>query len=565
MLLEIKVKNFAIIDELRLEFQSGLNIISGETGAGKSVVLKALSLLMGEKSTSNIVSPGKSQASVEGLFDLEKRPDISSKLHSLDLASDENDLVVRRTISANGKGKVYINGCLCTLQTLRKIVSPLIDINSKSAPLLELTGQHDNQNLLNRHYHLEILDVFYHQVEKRHEYLNNFNALHELNLQIDELRRKLDHKEQRLDFLKYQQKEISNLNLKPGDEIELESQYKRSKNLRKIVGFLQSAEDILYASESSVLDNIQNILFSSKDLEGVAPDIFAKSETLSTGKSMIEEYVFEVRELIRQINETDIDIIEIEKQISQFRKLQKKYGHTVSEILETLKSIEDEIHSLENQDQILNQLGQDKEIFTKKCLTVAKSLHKLRKQGAAQLAVQVNKELKDLNMKGVLFSVQISELDQLNKSGCTEVEFMIAHGKTSRPNPLIKTASGGELSRILLSIKKVIGAELLPRTLLFDEVDTGVSGKTAEMVGRKLRQISLGQQLICVTHLPQVAAFGDSHFSIEKDVRVDKVRLTVKLLCDSERQNEIARLLSGEKITPTSLKHAKELIRSAQP
>lgn len=562
MLLELKVKNFAIIENVDIQFGKGLNILSGETGAGKSVLLKSLSLLMGQKSSSESIRSGSNQASIEGSFDLAQRKDLRKKLEELGIETEENTLVVRRVISEE-KSRVYLNGTLSTLNTLRDIVAPLIEVAGHAAPLIEMTGQHENRNLLSKNYHLDLLDQYVNTWDLRLKYQTTFEKWSAMKQEILDLQKEAQTKEQRLDFLVYQRDEIKNAGLKE-DALDYDTEVRKLKNSARIGQFVDSAENALIEADDSAVSRLNAILKRSIEIEQIDPSIGDKTKNLEQARSLIEDALYDLRTYVSKIDSDPARLEELEAQLSDLRKLQKKYGPNVSDILAALKSMNEEISQLENSDQRINELQAQVAKMEKELNTMAKELHEKRNNSSKLLAKSVNTELADLNMKGVTFHVSVEKVAHLTSSGISDVEFLSQTSPKDPPRPLAKFASGGELSRILLSLKRVVGASLQPRTYLFDEVDTGVSGPTAEKVGRKLKSIAKGQQVICVTHLPQVAAFGDHHFFIQKSPQKGAVSMEILELKQKDRVNEIARLISGEKISKTSLAHAEQLLSEAR-
>lgn len=563
MLLELKVSHFAIIDNLHIQFKKGLNIMSGETGAGKSVLLKSLGLLMGQKASSESIRTGFELASVEGFFDISDRHDIHKKLQESGIETEDNMLIVRRIISSQDKSRIYINGTLSTLSILRDIVAPLIEVAGHSAPLIEMTGQHENKNLLSKAYHLDLLDQYSGVWDIREDYSEKFSRLSKIKDQITQLEADSKMKAQRLDFLKYQQAEIKKLNLVKGEDLEIETTLKKLKNSSKLSQFVNSSESALYSDDDSAVSRLHAVILKAHELISIDPEIAQKIETLEQAKTIIEDTMYDLRQYVSKI-ETDPNQLEnLQQRLSDLRKLQKKYGSTVDDILIALQNIETELHSLENSETQIDELKQESDKIQKQLIKIAADMHKRRSEASILLTNSVNDELLDLNMKGVTFHAGIEKLVELNSTGISDVEFMSQTSAKDPKRALAKFASGGELSRILLSLKRVVGASAQPRTYLFDEVDSGVSGPTAEKVGKKLKSIAKGQQVICVTHLPQVAACGDSHFYIHKSPSEDSVQMQVTELKGKDRIHEIARLISGEKISKTSLAHAEQLLSEA--
>jgi DNA repair protein RecN (Recombination protein N) len=564
MLLELKVSNFAIIDNLHIEFEEGLNILSGETGAGKSVLLKSLALLMGEKSSADTIRTGAQMATIEGAFDIHKRTDIRKNLEELGIDVEEGTLIVRRTISAGSdKSKVYLNGTLSTLANLRDIVAPLIEVAGHSAPLIEMTGQHENRHLLSKAYHLDLLDQYASTWDKRLVYQKQFERYQEIKSEIQKLESDAKQKAQRLDFLTFQRDEIAALDLSPGEDVEIEAEVKKLKSASRLFQFVDQAEEALYSDDDSAMNRINTILKRGTEIASLDPQLASKIDVLEQAKTLIDDCIYDLRQYVNKIDGDPQRLESLEERLSDLRKVQKKYGPTVDDILKALMQMETEIGNLQNSETRIEELKKESAALLKEMEKLALDIHKRREKGAQLLANSVNAELADLNMKGVTFQVSIAKLDELSATGFSDVEFMSQTSAKDPKRPLAKFASGGELSRILLSLKRVVGSSNQPRTYLFDEVDTGVSGQTAEKVGRKLKSIAQGQQVICVTHLPQVAAFGDVHFFIQKAPKKDSVTMEVVGLADKERVKEIARLISGEKISKTSLDHAQQLLKEA--
>ncbi len=559
MLQELKVSQFAIIDHLHIDFQNGLNILSGETGSGKSVLLKSLALLMGEKASADIIRTGSQQAVVEGSFDLKKRPDIKNALASIGIESADDTLIVKRIIAANDKSKIYLNGSLSTLNQLREMVSPMIEVTGNSAPLIEMTGQHDNRNLLSKSYHMDLLDQYAGHFEKRRAYESKYTQLSELKNQITDFEKQAQDKSQKLDFLKFQIQELQKLDIDPETDSVIEDDIKKMKSSHKVMAFVDDCDNLLFGDSDSVSSRLKIIQKRALELSHI-PSVSENMNRFEQAAQIIEDSFFALRKDLDSY-QLDPEILEEkESRLSQIRKAQKKYGPDLNAISLAFEKMKKEIAELENSDQHLEQLKKQAALIELDLKKMAEELHKTRLKFSEKLSEAVNKELLDLNMKGVMFFIQVQKLDHLSHTGISDIEYLCQISAKDPKRPIAKVASGGELSRILLSLKKSVGQSEFPRTYLFDEVDTGVSGNTAEKVGRKLKAIAKGQQVICVTHLPQVAAYGDVHFSIQKLNTKDSVQMEVLELKAKTRIEEIARLISGEKITKTSLAHAQQLL-----
>ncbi len=515
---------------------------------------------MGGKASHESIRTGHKMAVVEGSFDLSKRKDLLKRLEDLGLEIEDDLLIVRRIISAEDKSRVYLNGQLSPLSDLRDLVAPLIEVTGPAAPLIEMTGQHENRNLLSKIYHLDLLDYYCGTWEKRLPFEEKFFRRKEIENKITELESNSPNKAQRLDFLIFQRDEITALDLAPGEEHELENNIRILKNASRLSGFMDMADNALCSDDDSATQRINVVLKKAIEVGQLDPKIQQKMQNLEQAKAILDDTVYELRSYVSKIDGDPTKLDELEGRLSQLRKLQKKYGSEVGGILQALVQIETEIADLQNSEIRIEALKKEAATITKELTLLAADLHKRRSQGAKLLADSVNAELKSLNMKGVIFHIRSDLAAALSATGSSDIEFMTQTSPKDPPRALSKFASGGELSRILLSLKRVVGASQQPRTYLFDEVDAGVSGETAERVGQKLRSIAKGQQVICVTHLPQVAAHGNVHFYIQKSPQKGSVNMEIVELKEKERIKEIARLISGEKISKTSLAHASELL-----
>jgi DNA repair protein RecN (Recombination protein N) len=563
MLTELNVKNFAIIDSIHIVFRPGLNIVSGETGAGKSVLLKSLCLLMGEKAQSGTVRVDAEQAVIEGAFDLSHRPDIAQRLLDQGFEALEETLVVRRVLSPQGKGRVYINGSLCALNSLRDLVAPMIELTGDDVPLIEMTSQHENRTLISRQYQMDVLDHYCSAMPLRRDFSEKLRRLREIDHLISQNQNDARERAQRLDFLRYQLDEIQGVKLQSGEIQEIETQIFRLRNASHLLKFFDMAEDALYGGEDSSVERLDRIWQKAQEMKGIDAELRNTLEPLRQAKVLIEDVVYDLRKLGERLESNPEHLEELEGRLNRIRHLQKKYGSQEVDIQEALEQIQLEIAKLDGSDEQVEQLELEQKALNDQLNQLASKLHQIRKNGAELLAAGVNDELTDLNMKGVRFSIHLELSKEWISTGSSQMEFMIQTSRKAPAKPLSKYASGGELSRILLALKQVVGHSDLPRTYLFDEVDTGVSGETADKVGRKLKAMAKNQQVICVTHLAQVAAFADSHFCISKEAEGDNVAMSIRQLKSKERIDEIARLVSGEKITKASRQHAQQLLQSS--
>ena len=512
---------------------------------------------MGAKSSSQDIRSNKDHAMIEGAFDLSERKDVLKKLEDMGIGFDDASLIVRRLLQKNGKSKVYLNGHLSTVSDLKKIVFPLVTIsNPTEAPLVEITGQHENKDLMSLRYQMDVLDQFCGNLGLRSKINDIFDNMNELANKMTKLENLSKQREQQIDFLNFQINEIEELALEENEDEKLSLEIKDLKSKEQWQEWLHESIYRLNTADHAILSQIQSILKSTPDHSSLTKS----KQQLEQSFSLLEDVAFNLQQLAHKDYGDSSSLDQLESRLSRIRKLQKKFGEDVNEILTALGSMKKEHHELTHLSETLASMNKQYLSLKEKLESESLKLHKKRVTGAKLLSKEVNSELEDLNMKGLRFLIEIEKLNEVQSTGFDRVLFRTQTGANDEARDLAKAASGGELSRILLSLKQVIGANQYPRTFLFDEVDTGVSGPTAEKVGLKLKNIASHQQVICVTHLPQVASFGDHHFYIEKHPTKGSVEMTVKLLKKAERVKEIARLISGEKVSKTSIAHARQLL-----
>ncbi len=561
MLKELQVKNFAIIDKLEIRFESGFNIISGETGAGKSVLLKSLSLLIGAKSDYEFIGTKHNCASVIGLFDLSHREDIQKKLKALGIDSSENEdqMSVRRRLSDNNKSQIYINDHLVTLTTLKNLIAPLLAISNQQAPLVEMTGQHESKNLLSKDYHLDLLDQFSSISDLRKLYSNELKKHREFTIQYQELTKNLQTRESDLDYLEFQKKEFEKYTFTEKEDEFLSEKIKQQrklKNLSEDLNLLDQCCEEYRTHLGPILERVEKIYKESEEIK----EIYSQMKQIDI---LVEDVLFMISKSNNESQSENYNVEEFEEKLDHLRKLQKKFGPELKDVLIYSKTLSEKINTLKESEQ--NHSLLKNKIFDSEILLSELSLkiYLKRKKQAVIFEKKVNQELKELNMQGVVFNINVSKTELFNDKMGSSAEFLLSNNGDTSQKSLSKYASGGELSRILLAIKNIISVSKYRRTYLFDEVDTGISGKTAQIVGKKLKNISKNQQVICITHLPQVACYADHHFLINKTSTKKNIEMNVLKLNKDKQQKEIARLISGSKIEESSMEHAKNLIESS--
>jgi DNA repair protein RecN (Recombination protein N) len=556
MLLELYIKNFALIDEVKLEFSNNLNILTGETGAGKSIIIDSINFLLGEKQNKDIIRRGKDFAYVEGVF-LCNNEKLQEELRNFGIDFDEY-VIISREINTNGKNISRINGRTITVNFLKQIAQYLIDVH----------GQHEHQSLLNEENYIYILDSFYSGEELssiKIKYVEYYEKFNKIDKKIEELKRDEQYKLQKLDILSFQIDEIERANLKIGEEEELIKRRNLLSNAEKIYSSLANAYESLYQKSEgysafdeisfslSQIDNISKFDDSYQNLKRDLEDVYYR----------LEDIIDRLRDFREKIEFNPDELNLIEERLDLINRLKRKYGKSIEEIMEYYEKIKDEYENIENSEKIIDELLKEREECFNKLTHYADMLTKLRKEAAENLSRRIEEELRYLGMERAKFFVCVNEMDKFSQNGKDEVQFLFSANPGESLKKLNKVASGGEISRIMLAIKTVIAdIDEIP-TLIFDEIDTGISGRTAQAVAEKMCLISKTHQILCVTHLPQIAAMADKHFVINKETSDEKTTTTVHHLKDNEKVNEIARMVGGAIVTELTIKHAKEMIEIA--
>ena len=552
MLRELRIKNLAIIDDLTIRFGTGLNVLTGETGAGKSIIIDALGLALGERAQTEMIKTGKNEASVEAFFEVSDRPHgIESQrlLEQMGIMC-EDGIILRRNIyiSSAGKSRAYINDSIVNIQSLCDIGRALVDIH----------GQHEHQSLLSTDNQRTLLDFYGKLQDKRAEVEAMFYEVQSLKKELSELKANVKERAHRIDLLSFQINEIDSASLKTGEKEALEKERVILLNLNKLSELTETAYAMLYESEGACVENLSSVISKLKEMSSIDPSIDETLSLLESAMPLLEDASVSLR---RYKEKYDLDprrLESIEERLENIKRLEKKYGEGVDAILRYRDEAEKELLSLgqtdEKTDTIENQL-REKE---KKLLDAAVDLSEKRKKTAEEISRAVEKILKELAFEKVEFRVDI-KASPLSSSGMDAVEFLFSANPGELPKPLTRVASGGELSRIMLALKNILAdVDRIP-VLIFDEIDAGIGGRTAESVGMKLKKLAKTHQVICITHLPQIASTADFHLMTEKFQKKDGVSVKIKELSPEERKSEIARMLSG-KVTDVSLKHARELL-----
>jgi len=565
MLRYLNIKDFAIIDSLQLSFQEGLNILSGETGAGKSIIVGALNLLLGGRASADLIRTAKDEAVVEAAFDLMECKEARHYVRSWDIADDEGQIIVRRVISRTGKNKIVIGERLATMQMLVQLGGCLIDIS----------GQFSQQLLLQAENHLDILDLYGGLNSLRDTYQNSFTAF---NDKLRELAGIIEHeknKEQRRELLSFQQDEIDKAQLAPGEEDALLKERKILANAEKLYERAYGIYAGMYEADDSLLGNLKKTISSLDEAAAIDPDLSTYAENLKSAVISLEDLALSLRSYAEKLPIDSSRLEHAESRLNEIQRLKKKYGKSIDELLAYRQEIEHELKNLAGAAQRIETLQKELKEEAGSLWHLAEELSVKREKAARRLKKSIEEELATIGMQKTAFFTMFQQaakpsaedaaygLGGLHARGMDSAEFYISPNVGEEPRPLSRIASGGELSRIVLAIKKILARNYRVATLLFDEVDAGIGGAVAEAVGVKLKEIAKTHQVLCITHLPQIACFGTAHFSVRKSVQAGRTITSVKLLDARERVEEITRMLGGKEVTEKTRAHAVEMIQSA--
>ena len=561
MLKELNIKNFAIIDQLRVEFGPGLNVLTGETGAGKSIVVDALNLALGERASTDLVRTGSPEAVVEAAFDLNGSGAraVTGILTEQGIGMEKGeDLIIRRVISSSGKNKIYINGSLANLATLAAVGRHLADIH----------GQHEHQSLLALDQQMEMLDSFGSLHGIRAEVAEAYGKLMGVRKKLAELETGERDRAQREDLLRYQRNEIEAAQLKEGEDEELANEQRVLANAEKLAGLARAADEALYTGDGSVLSGLKRAITSAREIAAIDEKLGPVLELLESGRAQIDEAARDMSSYAERVEFDPQRLESIGDRLDLIQKLKKKYGSSIREINDFGVQAAIGLARMEQSTEEIEKLKSEIQAVKFGLTEKVNELTKKRSAAARELEKKVEVELGHLGMKRSQFAVKVEQeaggdtLDglKLGPRGADRVEFLISPNPGEEPRPLAKIASGGELSRIMLALKTIlVEGDPIP-TLVFDEVDAGIGGAVADEVGKKLRKIAARRQVFCITHLAQIASMATSHYGVAKAVKRDRTSTEVRLLGDRERVDEIARMLGGKTITGTTLKHAEEMI-----
>jgi len=562
MLRELRIKNFAVIDEVTLDLGPGLNIITGETGAGKSIILNALGLISGERGSSDIIRHKEDEATVEALFDGVPKA-IESKLADAGFELD-GELVIKRILNRSGKNRIYLNGSLCPLNILADIGGALVHIY----------GQHEHHSLLQPETHLNLLDAFAEVDALALAMKQQFVALTAAWNELNDSRDSLDQRRRERANLEAQAEEIARAHLKSGEEEELRASKNILTHSEKLNLGCREGEDLLYEGDAALVGRLGKYGTKLRDLAAIDPNLQPTEELIQSSLAQLQEAAAQLRRYAERVHFDPRALEQLEDRLAEIQRLKRKYNADVDDILRMEGEIQQALIRLENSEEQIATLEKNFAAARRTAWDSAEKLSHERQGAAKKLRRELEKEARGLGMAETAFEVRFLRQDEkpdappffiagkrLTERGMDQVEFYFSSNPGEPVKPLAKIASGGELSRLMLGLKSLVMTPGVVSTLLFDEVDSGVGGRVAEIVGKKLKQVAAHNQVISVTHLPQIAAMADCHYVVQKEVEKGRTFTRVQKLSDQDRVGEVARMLGGVKITEQTRKHAEEMVR----
>lgn len=560
MLVELSIQDFAIIEKSRIHFTKGFNVLTGETGAGKSIIIDAIGTILGARTSKEFIRTNCDKAIVEGIFSLENTKKVETILDKFGIDIDEDrSILITREIYSNGRSVSRVNGRTVTLSMLNEITKNLIDIH----------GQHEHQSLLNTDSHIKIVDSFGDNDFKalKKSISEKYSELLVIKKRLKEVSIDINEKNRQIDILKYQLDEIDDAQLGKLDEEDILNEYNKLSNIKEIGATIGAAIEIINSdnyNDTSVIDKINQTIAIIGDIKDYDKELKKYHETLINISYELQDLTMELRKYFDRIEFDEERLAFLEERINTINKLKNKYGNTIEEILEYRDNIEKKLNLFLNNEKEVEKLEQKIHIIETELEADCDALSKKRKIISNDLENNISKELAELNMKNVIFKVKFERSDYFSYNGFDKIEFLISTNPGEEPKSLSKIISGGEMSRIMLAFKSILADYDEIPCLIFDEIDTGISGRTAQVVGEKISKISKNHQVICISHLPQIAALGDTHFLITKTIHNDKTTTEVKKLDSEQRINELSRLLGGVDLTDTTKLHAKEMLEMSK-
>ena len=554
MLLEISIKNFAIIEAISLNFEKGMTVLTGETGAGKSIIIDAMNMMLGARATTDVIRHGAPKAEIEGLFSIENSRALQEIFDEQGLELGD-EIIIRREILQNGRSVSRVNGQMVNLSVLRSIGQYLVDIH----------GQHDQEELMRPQLHIQMLDGFGDAdfLELKQAYQTNFDAYRKMRKQLLEIKKNQEEHKARIEMLEFQMAEIESASLQPGEDLKLNQERDKLLNHKNIADTLTNAYTMLDNEEFSSLANVRSAMNDMESLEDYDAEYREISSSLSESYYVLEDVTKRLEDIIEDLDFDGNRLMQIESRLDLIHSITRKYGGNVDDVLMYFAKITEEYNLLTGNHLSSDDMEAELKKLEVSLVDLATNLASARHNLAQQLETEIQQELKDLYMDKARFQVQFTK-GKFTREGNESVEFYISTNPGEDFKPLVKVASGGELSRLMLAIKSAFSRKEGKTSIVFDEVDTGVSGRVAQAIAQKIHKIGQHGQVLAISHLPQVIAIADYQFFIEKISNDHSTVSTVRLLTVEERVEEVAKMLAGENVTEAALSQARELLQSKE-
>ncbi len=554
MLLEISIKNFAIIEAISLNFEKGMTVLTGETGAGKSIIIDAMNMMLGARATTDVIRHGAPKAEIEGLFSIENSRALQEIFDEQGIELGD-EIIIRREILQNGRSVSRVNGQMVNLSVLRSIGQYLVDIH----------GQHDQEELMRPQLHIQMLDGFGDAdfLELKQAYQTNFDAYRKMRKQLLEIKKNQEEHKARIEMLEFQMAEIESASLQPGEDLKLNQERDKLLNHKNIADTLTNAYTMLDNEEFSSLANVRSAMNDMESLEDYDAEYREISSSLSESYYVLEDVTKRLEDIIEDLDFDGNRLMQIESRLDLIHSITRKYGGNVDDVLMYFAKITEEYNLLTGNHLSSDDMEAELKKLEVSLVDLASKLASARHNLAQQLEIEIQQELKDLYMDRARFQVQFTK-GKFTREGNESVEFYISTNPGEDFKPLVKVASGGELSRLMLAIKSAFSRKEGKTSIVFDEVDTGVSGRVAQAIAQKIHKIGQNGQVLAISHLPQVIAIADYQFFIEKISNDHSTVSTVRLLSVEERVEEVAKMLAGENVTEAALSQARELLQSKE-
>lgn len=565
MLTFLNISNIALIDELKIEFESGLNLLTGETGSGKSIIVDALGVLIGGRFTSDLLKAGKERGFIEGLFSVDFNKALRQLLVDAGIESDvksDTEIIIRRELALNGRNKIFINHQLATQTLLRQLQPYLVDIH----------GQGDQQTLFDATTHTDLLDTFAGTLQLREEVADCHRRWLAVRRELDAQGQEDAERFQLIDILRFQIDELERAKLVVGEDERFEDERRRLNNVEKLTTLCSESFALIYEDSDSAITRMRRAARQVEELSGFEPKFEQYLDGLETSRTLLEDLAFSLRDYADKLEFSPARLEEIESRLSELSRLKRKYGGSIETCLEHLARSQDKLRQIERSDETEERLRDELSASSSAYLELAKKLHRERVRSAKKFERSVESDLDEVAMEHARFQIQITapaesrledseNTEGFTPNGMDQVEFYFSANVGEDLRPLARVASGGEASRLMLVLKTVAGATEFPRTIVFDEIDTGIGGRVSEAVGLKLKKLSETNQVFCVTHQPQIARFADAHLLVRKEAMAGRTEVSAVKLDRRGRVEEIARMLTGAEITETARRHARELLK----